>query len=86
MIRLGNSKEQSPDYKWWTEVQQLVIANISKRELKIELQESMSELNTKKAMKEWLLPSGIAEFSDGEITRILSPDDDCHFASFNNLD
>jgi hypothetical protein len=84
MLRLGKGKEQTPDYDWWLNIQQITKDYIAAKNIDIELQDDMSELNTKKAMKEWLIPTGIAEFSNGRIVRILGEQEDCLLSSFSH--
>ena len=52
----------------------LVSESASKSEGRVNLDEPMSELAEKRAMKAWLLPSGVAEFSDGKVAGLIDED------------
>ncbi len=75
-------KNPTPNYKWWKALSVLVSGFADKKEGRIRFDSDTSELASKRAMKHDFLPSGVAEFNEGSITRLLEYDPEYGDSSF----
>jgi hypothetical protein len=74
-----------PDSDWWDGIESWVRRNISKYR-GISYTERMSEPGAKRAMVAQFLPSGVAQFSDGQVIQILGAEDDSFFHEYTTED
>jgi len=70
------ARKAVPDHDWWMKLQRSVLLHSRKHAPSIGLESDLSEINEKRAMLASLSPSGIAEFSQGQIIRLLGPSTD----------
>lgn len=72
----GHSRRQKFDHKWWMRLSQLVEKNLAGSESTFSLDEILSEYAEVRALRQQLLPRGVAEFNDGNPTQLLRPDEE----------
>ncbi|HVX15709.1 MAG TPA: hypothetical protein VHC22_31270 [Pirellulales bacterium] len=70
MLRPSNRRAE-PTYEFWMKLYDVTEQNAKQREPRIKLLRNGSELSYKRAMLKWLVPCGVAEFENGEISRVL---------------
>jgi len=75
-------RQARPDYEWWMKLKNSVARHSKEYNNSITFEPDMSELAKKSAMLSTYIPSGVAEFSDGQLTRLLGSDDDSFFRSY----
>jgi hypothetical protein len=83
MLRRQN-RPAIPDYDWWTKLQESVAQIHTKFKDSITLEPELCEMAMKSAMTASFLPCGIAEFTDGHVSRILGSDVDSFFRSYQD--
>lgn len=77
-------KKATPTYDWWSKIQDAVEHNSQSRKTNhIRLEANLCEMAQKSAMLASLVPSGIAEFAEGRVTRLLGSDEDTLLHAYN---
>jgi hypothetical protein len=71
-----------PDYDWWMKLTELVARHTESYKDSITFQPTLSELAEKRAMLASFIPSGVAEFSDGDLSRLLGSAEGSFFHSY----
>ena len=67
-------RKPTPDDAWWRKLKKSVASHAKKYKDTITFDPDLSEFAWKHAMIATLIPSGVAEFSDGRLTRFLGSD------------
>lgn len=81
MLRHPGRKPTS-EYKWWVKLQAEVERIVVDLNGSIVFEADLSEFVPKRAMRATMLPCGVAEFSNGFVTRLLDPGENTFFTSY----
>ena len=82
MLRCPGRKA-TPNYNWWMKLQNSVEENALRHKGSITFQPTLSEVAGKEAMLAKLVPSGVAEFLNGSVVRLLGSENDSLLHSYH---
>ena len=71
-----------PDHAWWRKLQKAIARHSTTYKDSIKLADDLYELARKRTMIDALLPRGVAEFSDGDLVRLVGSSDDSFLRSY----
>jgi hypothetical protein len=77
-------RKATPDYAWWMEVKKSVAPHALRYKDSITFAPNISELSEKRAMLDTFIPSGVAEFTDGHVTRVFGSEGSSFLYSYHN--